>query len=142
MKLSEEQIKEIAGELDIGMICYVHKKTGEVKSIIDFDDVYADTELWEEEMKEIEKNRDQYIKIEKMSSSDSFRVMEAFTDEVADQRIKDRLVYALERNKPFRNFKYEVDYDEEVRQQWFAFKARKYQEWVKDYFEWLSEEEE
>ncbi len=61
--------------------------------------------------------------------------MEAFTDEVADQRIKERLVYALERNKPFRNFKYEVDYDEEVRQQWFAFKAEKYRKWVKDYLD-------
>ncbi len=37
MKLTEKQIKEIADNLDSGMKCYYNQKTGETKTIIDFD---------------------------------------------------------------------------------------------------------
>ena len=133
MKLSEHQIKEIAELLDSGMVCYIHKETGEIKSIIDPDDIYGDTEFWEEELEELEQNIEKYLKIEKMPPEKSFRIMEDFTAEVSDKDVRARLVYALNRSKPFRNFKYEVSYNESIRQSWFKFKSRKYEEWVKDY---------
>ncbi len=133
MKLSEKQIKEIAENLECGMICYVNKETKEIKTMIDFDQSFGDTEIWEEEFEEIEKNIDQYLKIEKPSSREAYRMMTDFTEEVMNSQIKNRLIYALNRNKPFKNFKYEVDYNEEVRQHWFKFKSKKYQEWVGDY---------
>lgn len=130
MELSQEQVKEVAELLDCGMICYIHKETKEIKSLIDFDDAYADEEGWEEEIEEIENNFDKYIKIEKMSSREAFQIMADFVDVVSNNRIKERLINALNRSKPFSNFKREVDYNEEVRQQWFKFKAYKYQDWV------------
>ena len=140
MKLSNEAIKEIAENLDCGMICYVNKKTKEIKSIIDSNDFYDDNDLWQEELDEIENNWESYVKIDKMSSREAFQIMEDFTNQVSNQEIRNRLIYALNRNKPFKNFKYEVDYNEEVRQQWFKFKAYKYEEWVKDYLGNLIEE--
>ena len=42
MELTTTQIKEIAENIDCGMICYIHQTTGEIRSIIDFNDPYAD----------------------------------------------------------------------------------------------------
>jgi len=135
MKLSKKAIKEIAENLDCGMVCYVHIETKEVKSIIDLDNIYADEELWREDIDEIEKNWDKYLKIDKMPSREAFQVMEDFTEQVSNKEIRNRLVYALNRNRPFKNFKYEVDYNEDVRQHWFKFKAYRYEEWVKEFLE-------
>lgn len=141
MKLSNKAIKEIAENLDCGMICYVHKETKEIKSIIDSDNYHDDDELWGEDINEIENNWDKYLKIDKMSSRDGFQIMEDFIEQVSNNEIKNRLIYALNRNKPFKNFTYEVDYNEEVRQQWFRFKTYKYEEWVRRYLEDNNEEE-
>jgi len=135
MKLSKKAIKEIAENLDCGMVCYVHIETKEVKSIIDLDNIYADEELWREDIDEIEKNWDKYLKIDKMPSREAFQLMEDFTEQVSNKEIRNRLVYALNRNRPFKNFKYEVDYNEDVRQHWFKFKAYRYEEWVKEFLE-------
>jgi len=135
MKLSNKEIKEIAANLDSGLICFINTETNEIKSIIDPDDLYSEEEHWKEDLDEIENNWENYIKIDKMSSRDAFQIMEDFTDQVSNKEIRNRLIYALNRNKPFKNFKYEVDYNEEVRQNWFKFKTYKYEEWVKDYLE-------
>lgn len=135
MELSEKLIKEIAENLDCGLICYLNKETKEIKTMIDFDAFFGDTELWEEEFEEIQENIHLYLKIEKMSSREAFEIMADFTNQVTDQAVKQKLIYALNRNKPFKNFKYEVDYNEEIRQQWFKFKADKYQDWVRDYLD-------
>jgi hypothetical protein len=143
MELSKEQIKEVAEFLDCGMICYIHKNTKEIKSIIDLNQPY--TEHCEEEateLEEIERNLDKYIKIEKMSSRESFQIMEDFIDKVSNNRIRERLINALNRSRPFRNFKNEVDYNEEIRQHWFKFKAYKYQDWVINELKYLQREEE
>jgi len=142
MKLSNKAIKEIAEFLDCGLICYVHKETKEIKSIIDLDNFYSDEELWKEDIELIENNRSKYLRIDKMSSKDAFQVMKDFIDQVTDKKIRSRLIYALNRNKPFQNFKYEIGYDEEVRQQWFKFKAYSYEEWVKTYLENVIDEDE
>ena len=142
MKFTNQKIKEIADTLDCGMICYIHKETQEIKELPDQDDPYFEGELWEDMINEIESNIDQYIKVDKMSSREAFQVMADFTEEVTDEDIKTRLVYALNRNRPFQNFKYEVGFKEEIRQLWFAFKAQKYQEWVRQYLHYKSDEEE
>ncbi len=142
MKLSDKEIREIAELLDCGMICYIHKETKEIKSIMYPDDIYAERELWEEELEEIENNLEKYVRVDQMSSREAFQVMAAFAEQVSDKDARKRLIYALNRNKPFKNFKYEVDYNEEVRQSWFKFKADRYEEWVKSYLENVYDEED
>lgn len=135
MKLSNELLREITQNLDCGMICYVNKKTQEIKSMADPSDIYFEEEFWSDVMAEVENNSEQYQKIEKMSSREAFEIMESFIEQVSDKEIKNRLRYALSRNKPFRNFKNEVDYNEDVRQHWFKYKEYRYIEWMKDYFD-------
>ena len=67
-----------------------------------------------------------------MPSPVAFKVMARFAGTVDDETTRDRLFYALDRRSPFRNFKNEVDYNEELRQQWFAFKTMKYEEYVRN----------
>ena len=66
-----------------------------------------------------------------MPSSNAFKIMEAFAELVTEQTFKEKLIYALNGRKPFRNFKYEIDYIEDYRQKWFKFKSEKYQDWVR-----------
>jgi len=131
LKLTEQQIKEIADLLDSGLICYYNKETHEIKEILDFEsNEYADTEVWQEIIDEIEENSEDYFEFERMSSNEFFRVMEEFIDEVENEELKKRLVWALSRNHPFRNFKDEIDYNGEYRERWFEFKLGKYIEFV------------
>ena len=130
IKLTSAQIQEIAEILDCGSRCFYQHSTQTVKDLIDRDNPFYDPiEEEEQAWAEIEENPDDHIEIEKMSSSHSFDVMEAFIDEVEDPQLRARLVKALSRPKPFRNFKYEID-DSDYREKWFKFKKSKMIAWV------------
>jgi hypothetical protein len=136
LKLTEEQIKSIAEELDAGFNVYLNIETKEIKSIIDFDNNYAaDTEPWEEDVKEIEENFNKYLKFEKMDSRESFQVMEEFVVTVNDEELRKKIELGLSLSKPFRNFKDIIDDENEYRKNWFAFKSTKYIEFVKEQLE-------
>ncbi len=133
VNLNNEQIKEIASELDIGMNVYVNKVTKEIKSLINFDHhIYAEEELWEDDINEIEKNFDSYIEFEPMDSRQAFRVMEEFVETLDNSEIKNKLELGLSLSKPFRNFKDILENYLEYREKWFSFKESKYIEFVKE----------
>jgi len=138
MELTEKQIDHIQQFLDSGMKCYVHKETGEIIDLLDFDDIY-DTDEYEEleaeNLKKIEDNKDDYVEIEKMSSREGFQVMESFVDVVSNRNIKERLIRALSGRKPFSNFKHQVDNSGDVREKWFAHKAAAYTNYVREKLE-------
>ncbi|VAX18880.1 hypothetical protein MNBD_IGNAVI01-754 [hydrothermal vent metagenome] len=139
MKLSDEQIKSIAEELECGMKVYVHIETKEMKTILDFNDnFYMDEEEWAEEIKEIEENYDKYVQFEKMDSRESFRVMDEFIETVKDEKLKMKLELGLSLSKPFRNFKDIIDSAGEYREKWFEFKSMKYVEYVKEQLAFLN----
>jgi len=107
INLTEQQIKDIAEYLDCGMRCYYNKRTGEIKTILNFDSwIGADEELWEEYIKEIEENWGDYVEFEGMESHEAFRVMADFAESVDNSKLRGRLINALNRPKPFRNFKW------------------------------------
>lgn len=136
MNLTDEQIKDIAENLDCGMRCSFNLKTGELRTILNFDSwPGADEEPWEEEQKEIEENWSDYYEFEGMSSRDSFNLMADFTETVDNQKLQDRLVNALRKSKPFGNFKWQIDNSGDFRQKWFDFKDMRYIEWVKEQIE-------
>lgn len=135
MKLTEEQINQISQELDSGLKCYINIETGEMKSILDWEEVHADPEFWEDELKEIEDNWKEYVILEKMSSREAFEVMESFIDTLSDGENRNRLIHALNGRRPFSNFKNQVDYNDEIRQQWFAHKAEEYKAFTRKQFE-------
>jgi hypothetical protein len=131
--MTNEQINEIAGELDCGLRCFIHKEKGTVVSIPDeLNNPGMDTDAWSEAMEEIDNEFDSYVEVEKMDSHESFRVMEDFVETITDVRLRDKLERALSRPKQFRNFKYEIDNSGPYREEWFAFKNQRLFEWVKD----------
>ncbi len=89
---------------------------------------------WEEEEEqaqdEIDANREQYIEIDAMGSSDSYRVMVDFAEQVGNPRLQEKLFRALDKRGPFREFKYEIDNSGDYRDEWFAFKNKRYVDWV------------
>ena len=133
MNLTDQQIIEIADNLEAGLNCYFNLKTGEIKTILNFDSWQgADEEPWEEDINEIEENWSDYYQFDGMESHESFRLMTDFVESIDDQKLKNRLLNALIKRKPFQNFKYEIDGSGEYRQQWFDYKKKHYIEWVKD----------
>ncbi|MFW6389389.1 MAG: UPF0158 family protein, partial [Marinilabiliaceae bacterium] len=56
-------------------------------------------------------------------SSQGFKIMERFVDEVDDPRLRDQLINALNRKRPFANFKNLVE-TSSFRQAWFDFKQK------------------
>lgn len=142
IRLKKDQIKEIVEQLDCGNKCYLNKETGEIKITPDFDNGYADEELWADVLEELEVNWDKYIQIEKMESHDSFDLMADFAESVDNKELRDSLINALNRKHPFRNFKWVVDNSGDYRQRWFDFKNQRLIEWVKDQLEITEFEEE
>lgn len=130
--ITPETIKNIAEELEIGMLCFYHKTTGEVESYPKELEYSGLEDMWEEVTDKIEANRDDYIEIEPMPGYLAFRVMEDFTNAVRDLRTRARLTDALSRKKPFRQFGDMLGYYPELRQEWFAYKTERYMEYVKD----------
>ncbi|MEM6963631.1 MAG: UPF0158 family protein [Bacteroidota bacterium] len=128
IKLSEKTISQIAEELDSGMNVYVHRETREYKAIISRSDMEFSglEECWEEDIREVEENLEDYIFVEKMTSSDAYKVMEQFaTHAVENKKNQDRLLYALNQRKPFAKFRYEIDYQGgNLLEGWFKFKQR------------------
>jgi len=132
MEINCKIIAEIAENLDLGMLCYLHKRTGNLKTIIDeMRWLGADIEAWEEDMEEIEVNRTSYVEFEAMNSHQSFEVMLDFMDTLDDAALKVRLEKALSRSKPFRHFKDQIEDQEEGKEKWYAYKKERYIDFVK-----------
>jgi hypothetical protein len=129
--LTDEQIQELAEDLEMGFRCYIHKETKDIRCFPDdrqFLD--ADLEAWEEDRQAIKKARGQYLEIEKMTSQDEFRIMEEFAGQVDHKALRERLQQILSRPKPFRNFKAELEDSGPYREKWFDFRRIKMRAWV------------
>ena len=142
IKLTVDQIKEIAQDLDCGNKCYINKESGIIIITPDFDRGYADEELWNDDINELEENWDKYVEIDKMESHESFEIMADFAENVDSSELRDSLINALNRKHPFQNFKWVVDNSGLYRQKWFDFKNQKLIEWVEDKLDEINSMEE
>jgi len=133
MELTEKQIEEIAENLECGMRCFYNLTSGEIKTILNFNNwIGADEEPWEEELEEIEEHWDDYFEFVGFESHESFQIMVDFAESIDDHRLQNRLIGALNKRKPFQHFKWEIDNSGEFRQQWFDYKRMCYIQRVKD----------
>ncbi|MBK8381251.1 MAG: hypothetical protein IPL16_05040 [Ignavibacteria bacterium] len=133
IKLTEEQISDIAQDLEAGLKCFIHKVTGEVKTLPDElnGNMEIDEELWQDVIDEIDNDEENFIVIEGMDSRESYILMEKFIDTLEDKQIIARLTNAINVPKPFHTFRYELNYSDEYLQKWYAFKSQQMIEWVK-----------
>jgi hypothetical protein len=124
-------IKEIAERLDCGFRAFIHVKTSQMLFVPD-DNNYSDfdTEAWAEELELLENNFTEYCEIEKWTSSEAFEIMSEFTDQLTDNNLQSRLLNALRKKKPFREFKFVIDSSGDFRQLWFDFKNKWQQDFV------------
>lgn len=139
--LTKEQIKEIAEQLDCGFRCFWNKQNGELVFIPDtLKHPEMDTEAWVEEMEKLDNNLHDFKEFEQLESIDSFEIMAQFVDTFADSnKLKNKLIDALNKKKPFREFKYVIDNSGEYRQKWFEFKNQNLQKWVQDKFDQINQ---
>ncbi len=121
---TKDQIKEIAEQLDCGLRAFYHKETGELMFVPDTDK-FDDTEVWEDDLQKLEDNFLDYREIEAMESRASFIVMEDFVDQLKNSTIKNKLLNALEKRKPFREFKLIIDNAGDLRELWFSYKSQR-----------------
>ena len=130
---TKAQIKEISEQLDCGFRAFYHKQTGDLIFVPDTNKhIEIDITAWKEEFKKLDKNFFDFQEIFGMESSDFFRVMADFADQLTDLKLQNELIAALSRNKPFRAFKFIIENSCEHRQNWFDFKKERLIEWTED----------
>ncbi len=134
-KLSQEIITDIAGELEMGCICYVNLDTGAYETILG--DSYGcyideDDELYNEIFDKIDSWKN-FEKIEPPRSNEAFEFMEAFVEDCVPEEspLSEQLYKALSRNKPFHNFRNAIE-DNNLGEKWYAFKRQKLEKYIKD----------
>ena len=129
------QLKEIAEQLSMGFRAFMHKEKGEFLFFPDrMQYMDEDFSAWQQEIDKVEENPDDYIEIEKWTSGDASRIMSDFAEEVKQIDLKNRLFQALNNPKPFREFRFIVDNHGDLREDWFAFRDKRQQEFVRRQF--------
>jgi hypothetical protein len=135
VQISEEEIKEIAGWLEVGMACFYNKKDGTFEYYPnELRNPYNDDfeENWADIKKKIKSNKRDYIEIEDMSSREGFWLMESFVNEINDLRTRGKFLDAISQKKPFQQFNSLISYYPELRNEWFKFKTGGYIAFVKE----------
>jgi len=128
-------VKEIAGNIDAGQVCFLNTDTLEI------DDMpyglYSNPEIYEmetgmtlEEFNPAYTQWEKYITIEPLESNESFRIMSKYADQLDNSRLRTRLVNALNNRRPFANFKLIIE-NSDARKDWFSFKDKYLQDYVK-----------
>ena len=138
--MKEANIREMAELILRGHLCFLNTITGDFEYHPEEMDFFPDEENpWQEVIDIVENNWDDYVRIEPMNSSQSFAVMESFADQLKADGFEKKLIAALNRPKPFRNFNYLI-HESDFRQEWFDFRQERNVEWVKEQISNLSEE--
>lgn len=131
----DKAVKEIAGSIDAGLVCYLNPDTLETDDVPKglIDDPYemeVSTGISLEEWNFKNTQWEKCITIEPLSSNESFHIMEQFTNRLTDIKYKERLCEVLHERKPFANFKRVVD-NSPFRQDWFDFNNKCLQQHVR-----------
>jgi ribulose bisphosphate carboxylase small subunit len=106
MKLTLEQINEIAKNLQLGLKVFINTETMEIKPAGDWElDDNFNEKKWKETLEEIETHPDKYIEIEKFPPNELFAVMEGFVESVEEDNLKKQLELALSVPDSFIKFK-------------------------------------
>ena len=119
--------KRVKIDLDEFIMALEGFPSGEVTYVLDLANgkvvpLFEDDDEYEELGEQIDSDPNRYHHIEQLDSHESFRIMEDFTAALPESTVKDALLNALSRNKPFRRFKEIVHDDLALRDRWFSFR--------------------
>lgn len=137
--LSDDQIKEIAESFDMGLTCFWNKVTGELVFVPKRAyEHLLEKDMFAEELKKIEKDYKNYIEIDPPSSSEQFQIMADFAEQLNENDLmRNQLISALNRHKPFQGFKHIIHNSGKYREQWFAFQTEQLQKFIRDSFRFI-----
>lgn len=117
-------LKDVAGSIDCGSICYINTDTAEVEEyhpeLEEYDEEFDD-ETPEFEWKH--KDWPNSIEIAPLEASESFEIMSGFAMQIGNLMFQSKLLKVLEGKKPFANFKRTID-SSNYRQAWFDYKQK------------------
>ena len=152
MKLTDEQIEQIAESINAGFTCNVNPETGEIEEIREndefdlipdeddefFDDYLESETEWQKEMRlELKEQTERInswervIVIEQPDPSETLRYMQAFADEVIPEAEQEMYWKALKSKGPFSNFNVLI-HDSEYLDNWHEFKKKMLIEFVRE----------
>jgi len=124
IKTSYTDIKKVAKLLDTGFLVYIHKQTGKIVAIPEFDDFMDfgddDSELL---MAEVENHPEKYLHIKKMTSREVFNTMMDFAQEQEEMETTHKLVEELRKSNPISNFNNSIRYmGPQIRKAWIDYR--------------------
>jgi hypothetical protein len=126
-----EVVKKIAENNNCGYICFFNPDTGEMEEAMPewLEDPGSHEDVMDQEWEEMYtfEKWERVSTIEPPESDESFRIMEDFAEYKVTDKLQEQLFGALNRQKPFRNFKNLID-QSEYRQEWFDYKQKRLEE--------------
>ena len=122
---------------DAGHICYLNTKTGKhIEIYHEFEDYYdGDENPFQEDFDTVD-SWESKIVIRPLQPSELFRIMKGFAARISDKQQQNRAINALNKKRPFANFKDIVE-NSNFCQEWFDYKQAWYERVV---FECLTDE--
>lgn len=84
-------------------------------------------EYHSEDLQKVESNMHEIVKLEIPDSRESFDIMSSFVDNLPKGDLKNKMISALNRKKPFRNFN-QIIHNCDQREQWFLYKIKMLEE--------------
>ncbi|CAN5290576.1 hypothetical protein BH09BAC1_BH09BAC1_02650 [soil metagenome] len=141
--LADEQIKEIAEDLQSDMLVFWNPATGELLTVPDESKFgVVDEELWTEQLEKLENNPLDYKRFEAMQPKEAFQVMADFIDTLAEKHpLKRQLKDALGKPKPFAKFKWIIEGAGREKQEWFTFRKLQWIDYVTKCYHSIIEQE-
>ena len=135
----QKMVSGIADSLTAGFVCFVNPDTLEVEEIPQHaleepEDYEAMTGESTDDFRLKHQKWKKCIEIEPPESYDSFKIMERFVEKVPDANLREKLIDALSRKRPFANFKSIVD-NSDFRQDWFDFRKKQLEQYVYEILE-------
>lgn len=138
--ITEDEINEIAENLQCGLKCFWNPKTSDLIFIPRDENSPIDWEYWEEQTAQLKKEAEDFKEIEKPSSTASFEIMEDFVaTTVKDKPFKKALEQILNSKKPFGHFKQQIE-NSNLRDEWFQYKSNYFKNWVQKQIEEIGHE--
>jgi Uncharacterised protein family (UPF0158) len=129
-------VKQIAELIDSDNVVYLHKETEELHHYPAPSDFIEDDYeyLMDEVMDIVDMEPEAYTRFVPLSSSESYKIMEAYVETVQHRHQSDRLAGALRAKKPFRSFRIELE-ECDLLEKWYDFKDAYLWVWVEDRME-------
>ena len=126
-------VHSVAESIDCGLVCFINPETLEMEQISkamldDPQEYYLITGVDMNKEKFLHHDWKIYITVEPRESRETFQIMERFIDKLNDNKLRNKLINALNNKRPFAHFKNIVE-SSNYRNDWFAFKQKQL-EWL------------